>query len=449
MKDFYVYGLIDPRTNSIFYIGKGKGKRVFQHFNEEEDYHSNTEKLKIIKEIQKEGLDVNHFFIVENLNEDAALLLERLLIYRIGRNIFDEGCLTNIVPGGKWHTEASLFLKEDDLPTIDTINMQFPELIPILEKYPKVSKAFTGLSCQNNPEDKMLFVYNHKGEKNYDWDLDYFIKLMGLGTALDFINIIKETSMPIYFRDRVWCKINYEKLDDSSKIPFQDLDIIDFDFVKQINIALEKNEDTTIKSFFKDDMLLAEFKISPNTKETVLTYYYPNGNKKYVNNYIEGQLNGKCLSWHPNGQLKEEVEYIRNYHQNRKRYFSSGNIEMIENLNTNGIGYSAKLWYDNGQLNFEGNEDGTSFTYSETGSILSKSIRTGDLDNGGILTTWDYADEEKVKKETKMYRINGLLHGYEKSYYDTGELKKEVDYTNGYNNKIVRSYKKNGEVTIK
>ena len=24
--DFYVYGLIDPRTNQFFYIGKGKGK---------------------------------------------------------------------------------------------------------------------------------------------------------------------------------------------------------------------------------------------------------------------------------------------------------------------------------------------------------------------------------------------------------------------------------------
>ena len=29
----YVYRLIDPRNGQTFYVGKGKGNRVFQHMN--------------------------------------------------------------------------------------------------------------------------------------------------------------------------------------------------------------------------------------------------------------------------------------------------------------------------------------------------------------------------------------------------------------------------------
>ena len=126
MNEYYVYGLIDPRTEKPFYIGKGKGKRISQHFNEKENIHSNTGKLNLIKEIQESNHTVGQKVFAENLSEEAALLLEKILIFRLGREIFDEGVLTNIVPGGKWHKEASLFINAKDLPSNDFISLDFP-----------------------------------------------------------------------------------------------------------------------------------------------------------------------------------------------------------------------------------------------------------------------------------------------------------------------------------
>ncbi|HNX89389.1 MAG TPA: hypothetical protein PKH58_09915 [Paludibacteraceae bacterium] len=449
MNEYYVYGLIDPRTNSIFYIGKGKGKRVFQHFKEKEDYHTNSEKLKLIAEIQKEGQQVNHIFIGENLKEETALLLEKLLIYRIGRKIFNEGCLTNIVPGGRWNSEASYFLSNEDLPSIEAIKSQYPDLISVLEKFPKISKEFSGLQDPNNSENKTLYIYEKNGTKLYDWDIDYLIKLFGLSSALEIINTLKDTVMPVYARGRLWSKINHEKLEDISKIPFQEMDIIDFGFVKQINNVLVKKNNLSLKCLFPDGKIHNEIVIISDSNEITLTSYYLNGNKKHITSCIEGKLNGKCRSWHANGQLKEEMEYILDRRISKTCYFPSGVIQMIENYNNEGNSVSVKTWYDNEQLCFESNENGLSYSYSLAGKIISKSIRSGDLHNGGHLLAWEYSEDGKVKKEIKSYYLNHLLHGYEKSYYDTGELRREVDYTNGPDNKIIKLYKKNGEETIK
>lgn len=442
MSQFYVYGLIDPRKNSIFYIGKGKGKRVFQHATEKEEIHSNTEKLKIIKEIQKAGLEAEHTIIAEKLSEETALLLERLLIYRIGRSIFDEGGLTNIVPGGLWHKDAPLFIKKESLMSIKTIQVQYPELVPILEKYPHVAKEFTGLKCPIDREDENLYVFDNTGKKLHVWNISYFVQIFGLGHALDLINILKDSPAPIYSWNRIWSKSNYEFVENTSRIPFEDFDILDFDFIHKINTSLLEKKELSLDCFYQNGKKLGEVNISNNASEVSLTYYYPNGNKKHLTKHYEQKLNGRCLSWHSNGQLKEQIEYDQNKPLSKWAFYPSGNVELIENYKEDGTVKSVRIYYDNGQVRFENNEDGTSFIYSETGILLSKGIRTGSLLEGVNLLTWEYSEDEKVKKETRLYYINGILHGYEKSFYDTGELKREVDYTNGYNKKIIKTYKK-------
>ena len=65
---WYVYRLIDPRSGHTFYVGKGKGNRVFQHaqnalchdqLSSEEDDYLDSKTQRII-DIRKAGLEVQH-----------------------------------------------------------------------------------------------------------------------------------------------------------------------------------------------------------------------------------------------------------------------------------------------------------------------------------------------------------------------------------------------------
>jgi len=107
--DYYVYGLIDPRTNLIFYIGKGTGNRVFNH--EKESMNSpNSDKLKLktISEINSLGLDVKKIIINSNLTETEAFAAEAALINAF--NYVSGAGLTNIVAG---HHSAEALSVED------------------------------------------------------------------------------------------------------------------------------------------------------------------------------------------------------------------------------------------------------------------------------------------------------------------------------------------------
>jgi hypothetical protein len=91
---YYVYLLSDPKTNEIFYVGKGTGNRVFAHINSAISSPLESDKLDKIRLIQSRGLQVEHTIIRHGLTEKEALEVEASLIDFIGL----EG-LTNIVGG--------------------------------------------------------------------------------------------------------------------------------------------------------------------------------------------------------------------------------------------------------------------------------------------------------------------------------------------------------------
>ena len=79
---FYVYRLIDPRNGETFYVGKGKGNRVFAHVAGELEAGADelSEKLQRIRDIRLAGFDVAHVIHRHGLDSRTAIEVEAALI---------------------------------------------------------------------------------------------------------------------------------------------------------------------------------------------------------------------------------------------------------------------------------------------------------------------------------------------------------------------------------
>ena len=100
----YVYLYSDPRDGRPFYVGKGKGKRVFNHLEEK----SETKKVKKINQLRKARLEPKIEILRFGLGDSQAKLLEAAIIDLIGLKN-----LTNEVRGE--HSSSFGRVKVDDL----------------------------------------------------------------------------------------------------------------------------------------------------------------------------------------------------------------------------------------------------------------------------------------------------------------------------------------------
>lgn len=94
-RSFYVYELVDPRDQTVFYVGKGKGQRLRQHVAAVRNYReANAEKSLRIGAIIAAGQRVIERKVFQSLSEPEAFRLEREKIAEHGlRN------LTNVARG--------------------------------------------------------------------------------------------------------------------------------------------------------------------------------------------------------------------------------------------------------------------------------------------------------------------------------------------------------------
>lgn len=131
---YYVYALVDPRDNRIFYVGKGIANRVYQHAQAALAEDTQSLKLNTIREIKSLGMEVKYYIIRHNLTEDESYLVEFVAIDLLTYPAFNkENQLTNIVSG---HHQWDEGIKTD-------------EEINILYDCPKIKP---------DPKDRLLLV---------------------------------------------------------------------------------------------------------------------------------------------------------------------------------------------------------------------------------------------------------------------------------------------------
>lgn len=92
----YVYVLVDPRNNKVFYVGKGQGNRVFDHAKNAIKDDSESLKLDTIRDILSEHKEVKYYIVRHGLSQDVAFEIESVLIDFLTYPDFNlESVLTN------------------------------------------------------------------------------------------------------------------------------------------------------------------------------------------------------------------------------------------------------------------------------------------------------------------------------------------------------------------
>ncbi len=119
---YYVYIYSHPETKEIFYVGKGKGNRVFAHLKED----NNSQKVKILHDLKKQNLEPIIEILIHGLeDETTALRVESSII-----DLYGTKKLTNKQSGYKSATYGRMTLEQiNSAYDQQSINIDEPSIL--------------------------------------------------------------------------------------------------------------------------------------------------------------------------------------------------------------------------------------------------------------------------------------------------------------------------------
>jgi hypothetical protein len=158
MSNYYVYALIDPRNDSVFYIGKGKKNRMHHHEKEAmRGVHSR--KCDLIREILDQKLELKKQIVKTFVDEVEAYAFEKQLIEEIGLDR-----LTNVIAGGGGIPEHKI--KESQPSVKDWLRAML------------VRPAYTAQWFMNNQKSVTVEYTDSWAAKVHAWILESFFNTL-------------------------------------------------------------------------------------------------------------------------------------------------------------------------------------------------------------------------------------------------------------------------------
>lgn len=371
--EYYVYALIDPRNNQYFYIGKGKGKRYLVHIKKTDKRDFNVTKLNRIKEIESCGLEVKADILFPYLDEETAFELEKVLIYKLGREFLSEGILSNINPGGDWKPNDSILYLDTYKGDFDFNKLDFIAQ----ETFHNINKIsdFNYLKTTNNKQ--IIYIYDSNGNLKATQSVNCFLSNDGgvKGHKIELLKAIQDNECPVYM-GTTYSKYYKEKIYVSKYLRYPDYEIIDEQFNRDFDTLYNKNE-----KFKIDCVINGVLRQSAEKEYDIVKFqtYFSSGNKRayrQINcvNYSESE----SYDWFESGVLKFH-EIRKNKYIEYEMYYENGKIEIEITHNYENRKQTYFYWYKNGTKKVEFIENIGYVDYNEFGVIVKTTSLTNQV----------------------------------------------------------------------
>ncbi|MDO1510133.1 MULTISPECIES: hypothetical protein [unclassified Neisseria] len=159
---YYIYCLVDPRDNNIFYVGKGIGNRVFHHARCALTEPAQTsDKLDLIREIYSECQTPPNYYILRHGIEDelSALQYEATAIDLLSLVKPGQKPLTNIQGGTYSSTKGLMDLAEiKRIYAPEELKTALPVmLITINREYDRLKKQIKAGEISDTERDNEIY----------------------------------------------------------------------------------------------------------------------------------------------------------------------------------------------------------------------------------------------------------------------------------------------------